>query len=135
MEALKEACQEADKDFMEIALAIAKDSEEGKHDRSGSCGVVVLTIDNKCYVCNVGDSRGILSRNMGAVKYALTRDHKPCDEQEKKRIFDAGGKIYQSVPAHIKKGGDANTLNVPIPYRISPGRLAVRLITYTCLLI
>lgn len=120
---MKEACSEADKDFSEIALAVAKDSEEGKHDRSGSCGLILLTIDNKCYVCNIGDSRAVLSRNMGTLKSVLTRDHKPSDEQEKKRIFEAGGKIYQSVP--VKKNNETNGLNIPIPYRISPGRLAV----------
>ena len=27
--------------------------------------------------------------------YALSRDHKPCDELEKRRIVEAGGQIYQ----------------------------------------
>jgi serine/threonine protein phosphatase PrpC len=27
--------------------------------------------------------------------YALSRDHKPCDELEKRRIIEAGGQIYQ----------------------------------------
>jgi serine/threonine protein phosphatase PrpC len=40
---------------------------------------------------NVGDSRAILSRNGKAVD--LTRDHKPNDEREKKRILDMGETI------------------------------------------
>jgi hypothetical protein len=27
--------------------------------------------------------------------YALSRDHKPCDELEKRRIVEGGGQIYQ----------------------------------------
>jgi len=54
-----------------------------------------MIIDDTCYVCNVGDSRAIISQNFGNSCYALSRDHKPCDKLEQKRIIDAGGKIYQ----------------------------------------
>lgn len=48
-----------------------------------------------CYVANVGDSRAILSTELGKKAFSLSRDHKPCDELERQRIIDAGGKIYQ----------------------------------------
>jgi protein phosphatase 2C family protein 2/3 len=32
-----------------------------KHERSGSCGVIVLIVDTECFVANVGDSRAIMS--------------------------------------------------------------------------
>ncbi len=40
---------------------------------------------------NIGDSRGILSRNGNAID--LTRDHKPNDDKEKARILAMGEKI------------------------------------------
>jgi len=42
----------------------------------------------------VGDSRAVLSGDKGLKTYSLSRDHKPCDEQEKARIVSNGGKIY-----------------------------------------
>lgn len=47
------------------------------------------------YIGNVGDSRAILSQNFGREVTSLTRDHKPSDPLEKKRILQAGGKVYQ----------------------------------------
>jgi len=79
---------------LEIALA-AEESETRKHDKSGSCGLIMLILDNKCYLCNVGDSRAVLSQNAGDARFALTRDHKPSDALERQRVLDAGGKIYQ----------------------------------------
>lgn len=51
--------------------------------------------------------------------YPLTRDHKPADELEQKRIQSAGGQIYQTA-ASVGKS------EVIIgPYRVLPGRLSV----------
>ena len=65
-------------------------------DSSGSCAIVVIVIDNRVYIANVGDSRAILSSKNGSKFYALSRDHRPGDEKEYKRILDAGGKIYKT---------------------------------------
>jgi len=51
--------------------------------------------------------------------YLLTRDHKPADEIEQKRITDAGGQIYQTA-APIGKSEV-----IVGPYRVLPGRLSV----------
>ena len=47
-----------------------------------------------CYIANVGDSRAIMSANGGEYIVKLSRDHKPNDELETKRIQEAGGRIY-----------------------------------------
>jgi len=55
----------------------------------------MVIVDDTCYVCNVGDSRAVVSRQGGKVKQAVTRDHKPSDENERSRVINAGGRIYQ----------------------------------------
>jgi serine/threonine protein phosphatase PrpC len=37
-----------------------------------------------------------MSGSSGNKVFTLSRDHKPSDEDEKFRILEAGGKIYQS---------------------------------------
>ena len=62
----------------------------------------------------------------------ITRDHKPNDPIERKRIEKVGGKIYKDT--RIKIDGvkiQVNENEAPghkFPYRISPGNLAVSLI-------
>jgi protein phosphatase 2C family protein 2/3 len=48
-----------------------------------------------CYIANVGDSRAIMSTNGGHDIVELTNDHKPNDVNERKRIIESGGKVYQ----------------------------------------
>jgi serine/threonine protein phosphatase PrpC len=64
-------------------------------DRSGSCAVVILIVDDMMYFANVGDSRAILSKNHGEHVIPVTVDHKPSDLDEQKRISLAGGRVYQ----------------------------------------
>jgi len=46
------------------------------------------------YIANVGDSRALMSADGGTYNIELSRDHKPNDELETKRIVEAGGRIY-----------------------------------------
>jgi protein phosphatase 2C family protein 2/3 len=57
--------------------------------------VVVIIIDDMCYVANLGDSRALLSEDSGSRLTVLTRDHKPNDEIELKRIENNGGYIFK----------------------------------------
>ena len=99
------------------------------YDYSGSCAIIVLIIDDMCYVANLGDSRAVYSYDTGSKFYQLSRDQKPNDPKEKKRIYKAGGSIFKAslsqygIPFSIKE----SDLGFKIPFRILPGRLAVSL--------
>lgn len=54
-----------------------------------------MTLDETIYIANLGDSRAVVSLHGGSLVMPLTRDHKPNDKQEQKRIEMAGGRIYQ----------------------------------------
>ncbi len=51
-------------------------------DKSGSCAIITLIVDDIVYVANVGDSRAILSANNGSKIYCLSKDHKPNEISE-----------------------------------------------------
>jgi len=57
----------------------------------GSTVISVLIIDKTLFVANVGDSRAVLS--VGGKALALSCDHKPNRDDEKKRIEKLGGRI------------------------------------------
>lgn len=89
-EALRQGFVNAEKKFIQLCQ-----NENGIIDKSGSCAIVVLIVEDMCYVANVGDSRAILSAEQGQRLFSLSRDHKPNDELERKRIIEGGGQIYQ----------------------------------------
>ena len=99
------------------------------NDHSGSCAIAVLIINDMCYIANLGDSRAIYSYDTGNKFYQLSKDQKPNDPKEKKRIYKAGGSIFKAnlsqygFPFSIKE----SELGLQIPFRILPGRLAVSL--------
>ena len=63
----------------------------GQLDRSGTCAITLMFIDNWCYVANVGDSRAFMSAEFGTKLYGLSVDHRPTEEGETKRIIGNGG--------------------------------------------
>ena len=65
-------------------------------DKSGSCAIVMLIIDNDLWIANTGDSRAVLSSHMGQKFIQISNDHKPSEENEKQRILRAGGQVYQN---------------------------------------
>ena len=56
---------------------------------------MLLVVDSTCYIANVGDSRAVMSKSKGRSVVALTKDHKPDDEQEQRRIISNGGSVYR----------------------------------------
>lgn len=59
--------------------------------RDGTTAACVWIHEGTLYAANVGDSRVVLCRGGAAVP--VTRDHKPHDATEKKRILAAGGEV------------------------------------------
>jgi len=84
----------------------------------------VLIVGGMLYVANVGDSRSILSCELGAKVYPLTRDHKPIDPVESKRILENNGKIYRAQNQMSSRNGMKENVILG-PYRVLPGRLSV----------
>ena len=89
-QALTVGCLKAEQDFLRMA------DSKAKHDRSGSCAIIVLIVDYEVYVANVGDSRAIMSAEQGKKLFLLSRDHRPNEEYENGRIVQNGGSVYQT---------------------------------------
>lgn len=89
---MKNGFAKAEKDFL-TNYAMTKTNQVV--DKSGSCAIAAIVIDNICYVANVGDSRAIMSCNNGSKCVMMTTDHKPNYPSEKTRIIENGGKVYQ----------------------------------------
>ena len=122
-EAIKLGFQKAEKDFINNH-ALNGDNEI--IDRSGSCAVIILIIDKKIYIANVGDSRCLLSMENGKKYIEVTKDHKPNSPNELKRIKRYGGNIYQTETT-INNASNPNLEGKILigPYRVVPGRLSV----------
>ena len=123
--AIKNGFLNAEQTFLN-EIALDQNDSNIISDRSGSCAVVVIVVDKKIYVANVGDSRALFSEQNGKNFVVVTEDHKPNNEKEKKRIIKSGGHVYQSRT--VISGAENENLNGQIlfgPYRVLPGRLSV----------
>ena len=127
MQAISAAYQQAEKEFFSIAV-----DEKNKKilDKSGSCAVSALIIDEWCFVINLGDSRALYSYDSGKLLYQVTRDHKPNDRIERERIEKAGGSVYKDDMVKLNgKMVQVQDKDLPpgvtLPYRIKPGNIAV----------
>ena len=95
-------------------------------NNSGTCGLILLIVNNDIYIGNVGDSRYIGSFNKGKIQKNITRDHKPNTPYEKERIMTNIGQIYQ-MKTNIKNRRNfiLRTKIILGSYRVFPGRLSV----------
>lgn len=108
-------------------LDFAQHKNGGILEKSGSCAIVVMIVEDMCYVANVGDSRAVMSQDKGSKIFPLSKDHKPEEEDEKKRILEAGGQVYQSQSQVMNIQGESgnSTRTIAGPFRVLPGRLSV----------
>ena len=81
--------------------------KENKMDStlSGTTCTSILVFPNRVICANVGDSRAILSRYENGIYNSinLSRDHKPTETDEMKRILSNGGRIKQFYDKKIKE--------------------------------
>lgn len=119
-QAIREGCQRAETEFCAFAL------KQTNVDRSGSCAIIVIIIDNVAYVGNIGDSRAIVSEKKGLIIRELSKDHKPEDPKEQERIIKNGGQVSKSLmPFNFSTNADMMNQMPNLPYRIYPGGLSV----------
>ena len=120
-QALVSGVKAAESSFLE---SVSEDYQKNKKlDRSGSCGIITLVMGETCYVANIGDSRAVLSAESGKYAYNLSRDHKPTDLHEQRRIEEAGGKIYKTEVRSLVSGYQDDVVSGPL--RVYPGKLSV----------
>jgi|LauGreDrversion4_2_1035121.scaffolds.fasta_scaffold683791_2 protein phosphatase 2C family protein 2/3 len=93
-------------------------------DKSGSCALFAIFLNDEVYIGNVGDSRAFLSSANGDVINSITIDHKPNEVNEMKRILTNGGKVYQARTSCRNQENNENKILLG-PHRVSPGRLSV----------
>ena len=127
IKAIRESFKKAESQFFQIAYDAKTKS---LLDQSGSCALIMLIINNILYSINLGDSRALYSYNTGKWLLQITRDHKPNDEVEKRRIEKYGGKVYyankiQRNGKEIELKEESFGKGFTFPYRVSPGGLAV----------
>lgn len=127
LKAIKSAYIQAEEKF----LSIVKDPKTGNlTDKSGSCAVSALIMNEWLFIINLGDSRGLFSLDAGNKLYQITRDQKPDDPIEKQRIEKAGGSIYKddivTINGEKVKMTEKNMIpGFHLPYRVIPGNLSV----------
>ena len=122
-QAIRVGFQKAEDDFLNN---YALNSQKEVIDRSGSCAIIILIVDTKIFIANVGDSRCLVSMDNGKKYIEVTKDHKPNSPNEMKRIQKYGGKVYQTET--VMNNINNPELNGKIligPYRVLPGRLSV----------
>ena len=121
-EAIRYGFEKADEQFLNNCAMVNGQLK----DNSGTCGLILLLVNNDIYIGNVGDSRCIGSFNNGKIQRDITRDHKPNAIYEKERILANGGRIYQTkTKIKVEENFILKNKILLGPYRVFPGRLSV----------
>ena len=130
---IKEAFSEIDKDYLKNYSFIksrnnrvSQNNHLDYYNNSGSCGLILLIVDTKIFIGNVGDSRCIMSCDNGKIQKDVTRDHKPEFPYEKERIYDNGGNIYRNESIFNEQFRYKSHNKILLgPFRVNPGKLSV----------
>ena len=77
-----------------LAFGRVQDELRARECADGTAAVVAVILDSVLYVANAGDSRAVLSQRGRAVD--MSRDHKPEDVEERRRIQSLGGFVTES---------------------------------------
>ena len=82
------------KSFQKLNKNLLKKSEINTIFSGSTCIIIIITED-KIICSNCGDSRGIIGKykNKNWISFNLSRDHKPNEQDEKKRILSKHGII------------------------------------------
>ncbi len=93
---------------------------------SGSTCVTVMTLGQKLFCSNVGDSRAIVVKKTldgKVLAQALSRDQKPCQPDEAERVHQCGGRIDSFRDPHMNPIGP---LRVWLKHEDIPGLAMTR---------
>lgn len=82
------------KSFQKLNKNLLKKSEINTIFSGSTCIIIIIT-EEKIICSNCGDSRGIIGKykNKNWISFNLSRDHKPNEQDEKKRILSKNGII------------------------------------------
>lgn len=79
--------------------------------RCGSCSIIILSINNKILISNLGDSKCVISLNNSFDVYKLSSEHTPANQIEANRLNESNvlfkkmakyGNKYKIFPSGIK---------------------------------
>lgn len=82
-----------------------------KCNKCGSCSLALLSLNEKLYIANIGNSKGIISLNNSFDIFSINKNHNPSNEIEMKRLqqnnivfqkdIKSKGRKYIILPSHI----------------------------------
>lgn len=86
------------KDNLELALVkafVTADQRVSHIKHQGSAALALIIRNNELFIAHAGNCRAVVYRfNDNERQIFSTRDHRPNDEKERKRIFEEGGQIF-----------------------------------------
>ena len=93
------------KAYLNIQNLLQNENNKIDSSLSGTTCTSIIVSQNNVICANVGDSRAILSRYENGVYNSinLSRDHKPTESDEMKRILSKGGRIKQFFDVKINE--------------------------------
>lgn len=97
-------------------------------EKTGTCALYLINLNNRLFVVNIGDSKAIVSHSYGSPVQDLVVIHRPDVESEAARIVKEGGHAYRNHNTVIPQNhGLFQLVNriQKMPLRVFPGNLSV----------